>query len=370
MALNGLSWQAAKANGNPKLPPPAIGERFSSVSKTVVAKEGLSIESLVSQLRQLPGKQQLTAWSDACSQLMAMGRWKEAVQLAMDSPAVRNSHPLQEIINSLVSTNPQEAVQWMEGEIGGGDLRMRSTLTTLMVTWSRTDPKSSLEKARGMNPAQFSFSSVVMAALSQDPTVLSSEDLSRAIPENEDPKNTISTISAYMSAQDPARAMEWAKTLETAAQRSYAVSQIANSAARENRPGTWELIAQLKTPANRETAASYWGFQAYASDPDHAVQKLTDIQDPTLVAPAAKAMLENAVLSNFSQALNLAREFQDSGLMPDALTQFVKTAQIPLDAWTGGNADKKYQAIGQLPSVERQKLYDIARSLKDSESGQ
>ncbi len=263
----------------------------------------------------------------------------------------------------LASTNPLEVTSWLESEIAGGTLKMRSALSELIRKWARIDPATCLETARRLNPETLAFSGAVMAVLSRDPSVVSAEDLMRVIPEKEDPKETIGMISSCLGAADPAKAMEWAKTLETSAQRSQAVVDIAKSAARENRPETWALVGRLKTPENRADAAELWGDKAWTSDSNGAMQKLTGIPDSTLVSPAAKGMLDKAYKSSFSQALELAEKMQSSGVLPDSLEHLVLQTRIPPQAWKEGAKDERLLMIKNLTPQQKEDLYAAAAKL-------
>ena len=202
-----------------------------------------------------------------------------------------------------------------------------------------------------------------MAVLSRDSSLVSAEDLMCAIPEKEDPKETIGMISSCLGAGDPARAMEWAKTLETSAQRSQAVVDIAKSAARENRPETWDLVGRLKMPENRANAAKLWGDKAWISDVNGAMQKLTGIPDSTLVSPAAKGMLDKAYMSGFSQALDLAEMMQSSGVLPDSMEHLVLQTRVPPQAWKEGGKDERLLMIKNLTPQQKEDLYAAAAKL-------
>ena len=331
-----------------------------------------SLENRAAELGRLPVEQQFTAWTDTCLQLVAEGRWQEAIQLAVLAPQLEQDgkiiNPLGAVMEILVSTNPLGVTAWLASESAGGKLKMRGALFELIWHWARIDPATCLETARHLNSETVAFSHAVFEVLSRDPSLVTTEDLMRVIPEKENPKETIITISCYLAASDPARAMKWAKTLETPAQRSYAAVVIAQSAARENHPETWDLIGRLKTPENRETAASNWGEKAYASNPDDAVQKLASIPDPALISAAAKGMLENAAGSDFGKAFTLAGTMNSSGVLADALEQLVAQTRIPPEEWTEGSKDERLLRIKDLTPQQKEALYAAAAKLMDGKA--
>ena len=326
-----------------------------------------SLENRAAELGRLSVERQFTAWTDACLQLIAEGRWREAVRLAdLAQPFEKNGkilYALGEVMETLASTNPLEVSGWLVSEIASGTLGMRAALSELIQNWAPIDPANCLETARRLNPETLDFSGAVMAVMQRAPWVVTSEDLVRVIPEKEDPKRTIITISVYLGAGDPAKAMKWAKSLETPSQRSYAVLEIAKSAAGENRPEAWDLIGNLKTPENRETAAGVWGDKAYASNPHEAVQKLASIPDPALISPAAKGMLEKAAESDFGKAFTLAETMNSSGVLADALEQLVVQTRIPPEEWTEGSKDERLLRIKALTPQQREALYAAAAKL-------
>ena len=365
----GLHRRLSVEPDRPQIPTPlATAELLAAQS---VPMNG-SLETRAAELGRLPVERQFTAWTDACLQLVAEGRWQEAVQLAnLAQPFEHDGKalfPLGDVMETLASTNPLEVTAWLESEIAGKTPGMYVPLYELFQQWARIDPATCLETARRLSSKMLAFPGVVIAVMSRDPSVVTSEDLLRVIPENENPKETISTISYCIGASDPARAMKWAKTLETPAQRSYAAVAIAKSAARENRPETWDLIGNLKTPENRETAAGLWGEKAYASNAGDALQKLASIPDPALISPAAKEMLEKAAESDFGKAFTLAETMNSSGVLADALEQLVVQTRIPPEEWTEGSKDERLLRIKDLTPQQKEALYAAAAKLMDGKA--
>ncbi len=205
-------------------------------------------------------------WDIKCQTLLADGKWKEALQLAIDAPLFHPDstykYPLDLVVKEIHRLGKTvEAIEEVKRSSLNTKHAAQQALFDLAYPMVFDNPFVYKQALNGLDLDQLGLSQLkeemILACLQKDPTRISNTDLEGIFSESRSPLQVIPALArALAPATD--RALEWAASLPTAAQRTEATTTILYSLADNRDPSTWELIKILPDKADRTYLVERW----------------------------------------------------------------------------------------------------------------